>query len=258
MVYGTNLDYFATSGQTLRAVFYDASGSLWNGTEFVAESSLANAAALAAAYTAGAQTGAEAQTADNSADTGHYQWATTPSGWQSARIYAVAPSPSATWIATAVASVRATDTDGARLATQNRSNATGVYPASVLVNAPTGSTINLTNTYTTIGAIAEQPIEQFQYDAFGPHAIPCGESQAGDSHKFVAYTDETLSTVLFTLDSTKCVVGGTGSKTVTVTDTDTVTGTAGLFPYRLHNTTDDTTPAYGYLRLKPNGNISST
>jgi hypothetical protein len=94
MAVGAQLDYLTgVSGETWYAVFRNKLGQLWNGSAYVAETTLSTAG-LAAAYTSGAVLLPELLTSD-AGGTGHYQATAMPSAWADARLYQAAPSPGA-------------------------------------------------------------------------------------------------------------------------------------------------------------------
>jgi hypothetical protein len=132
----------------------------------------------------------------------------------------------------------------------------GAFPAAALVNAPTGSTITVSQT-AAVGSIQAFNLETTQY---GSPSLPitCSVSQQGDGHKFAIYPLDDFSTPTVTLGSSLCTVGASPYTTVTVALDDAYTATAGVFSYILRNTTDDIDAARGTLRIRPASNLTST
>jgi hypothetical protein len=127
---------------------------------------------------------------------------------------------------------------------------TGVFPGSVVANAPTGVQVTLTRT--TLAAAPELSIEVDQNYSWSK-AIPCETTQTGKTHKFSVYAVDGLSVPLWSLDSTHCAVGGTEEKTVTVSDDDEHVSTAGAFYWELVDLSGDTLLCAGNFIVTPRG-----
>ena len=132
-------------------------------------------------------------------------------------------------------------------AATNAANFTGQFPASVLGNAPTGPTYNLSST-PPIGGQTPLPLILQQYCSINL-TIPLASSVSGHTVKFVVTNMVDRTTILWQYTGT---VSSNGlSVTVTADDTNTQTIPPNGWYWYLVDTTAKATVGEGFLTLQP-------
>lgn len=242
--------------QTINALLFDSSGNRWNGTSFVAISTIADAA-----WATGAISLPE-KTTSNSTHTGQYVGnfpsAIVTAGQYFALFYLGTPAVGDTaigqqsidWTGTGLASLPTIQSSFASIPTaaQNRAEMDSNSTKLTAIKAKTDNypyALDFTPNYPASGALPEGSLVGYQYNKFGPHTF-AGSFTNGNTFRFDVYREHDSDTVLWSLSGSNVVAV---NNVITVEDLNNSADMTkyGSFRYILRNTTTNKDSHRGQL-----------